>query len=95
MPLLVYEIIVPPMIHSLGVMDDYIYHAERLAAAKQVPVSHIVDARLAPDMLPFGEQIAVLCNKVHAHVAKLARLDVRAPVMVVATAAALKARSDF
>jgi uncharacterized protein len=92
MPLSVYEIIVPSMIHGLGVMNDYIYHAERLAAAKGVPVSDIVDARLAPDMLPFGEQIAVLCNKVHAHVAKLARRDVPAPVMVVPTPAALKAR---
>jgi uncharacterized protein len=92
MPLSVYEIIVPPMIHGLGVMDDYIYHAERLVAAKQVPVSDVVDARLAPDMLPFGEQIAVLCNKVHAHVAELARRDVPAPVIVVPTTAALKAR---
>jgi hypothetical protein len=92
MPLSVYEIVVPPMIHGLGVMDDYIYHAERLAAAKQAPVSDIVDACLAPNMLPFGGQIAVLCNKVHAHVAKLARRDVPAPVMVIPTTAALKAR---
>lgn len=92
MPLSIYEIIVPPMVHGLGVMDDYIGHAERLATAKQVPVSDIVNARLAPDMLPFGEQITVLCNKVHAHVAKLARSEVPAPVKVLPTAAALRAR---
>ena len=38
MPLSIYEIVIPPMIHGLGVMDDYIGHAERLAAAKQFAI---------------------------------------------------------
>jgi hypothetical protein len=57
MSLSIYEIIVPPMVRGLGVMDDYISHAERLTATKQVPVTEILDARLAPDMLSFDEQI--------------------------------------
>jgi uncharacterized protein len=92
MPLSIYEIVVPPMIHGLAVMDDYIGHAERLAAAKQVPVADILGARLAPGMLPFAEQVAVVCNKVHAHVAKLAKSEALPPVKVLPTAAALRAR---
>jgi hypothetical protein len=95
MPLLVYEIIVPPMIHGLGVMDDYIYHAERLAAGE---AGTCFPHRRRPPGAEHGSlrrANAVLCNKVHAHVAKLARPDVSVPVMVVATAAALKAPSDF
>ena len=89
MPLSIYEIVIPPMIHGLGVMDDYIRHAERLAAAKQVPVEEILDARLAPDMLSFEEQIQAVCNKVEAHVAKLTRTGRPAIVKVKSTAAAL------
>src|SRR3981189_902641 len=92
MPFSVYEIVIPPMVHGLGVMDDYIGYAERLAAAKQTPVPEILGARLAPDMLPFAEQIAVVCNKVHAHVAKLEKSEAPAPVKVLPTAAALRAR---
>ena len=92
MPLSVYEIVVPAMIHGLGVMDDYIDHAERLAAAKKVPVSEILGARLAPDMLSLAEQIAVLCNKVEAHVAKLGRREPPAPVRLLPTTGTLKAR---
>ena len=35
MPLSIYEIVIPPMIHGLGVMDDYVGRAERLAAAER------------------------------------------------------------
>jgi uncharacterized protein len=92
MPLSIYEIVVPPMIHGLAVMDDYVGHAETLAAAKQVPVTEILDARLAPDMLTFEEQILALCNKVEAHVSKLTRSERPPVVKVQPTAAALRAR---
>lgn len=92
MSLSIYEIVVPPMIHGLGVMDDYIGHAEKLAVAKQVPVADVLDARLAPDMLSFEEQIQAVCNKVEAHVAKLTRTDRPAVVKVASTADALRAR---
>jgi hypothetical protein len=92
MPLSIYDIVVPPMIHGLGVMDDYIGHAERLSAAKQVSVEEILDARLAPDMLTFEEQILAICNKVEAHVAKLTRTERPAVVKVESTAATLRER---
>jgi hypothetical protein len=92
MPFSVYEIVVPPMTHGLGVMEDYVAHAERLAAAKQMLIEEILDARLAPDMLTFGEQLQALCNKVEAHVAKLTRTERPAVVKVRSTAAALRER---
>lgn len=92
MPLSVFEVVVPPMIHELGVMDDYIGHAEKIALAKQMPVAQVLGARLASDMLTLADQISVLCNKVEAHVAKLARREVPAPVKLLPTPAALKAR---
>jgi hypothetical protein len=92
MPLSVFEIIIPPMVHGLGVMEDYVGHAEKLAEAKQMPVDEILDARLAPDMLTFEEQIQAVCNKVEAHVAKLTRTERPAVVKVQSSAAALRAR---
>jgi hypothetical protein len=92
MPLSVYEAVVPVMIHGLGVMDDYIGYAEKIATAEDMPVAEVLGARLAPDMLTLAEQISVLCNKVEAHVAKLARRDVPAPVKVLPTPAELRAR---
>src|SRR4029079_883853 len=92
MPLSVHEIVVPVMIDGIGVMDDYINHAARLAAAKKLPVPEIFGARLAPDMLSLADQIAVLCNKVGAHVAKLGRRVAPAPVNLVPTTATLKVR---
>jgi uncharacterized protein len=91
-PLSVFEIVIPPMIHGVSVMDDYVGHAERLASAKQVPLSELLNARLAPDMLSFEEQIQAICNKVEAHVAKLARTERPAVVKVTSTAAALRER---
>lgn len=92
MPLSVFDIVVPPKVHGLGVMEDYVGHAERLTDAKLVSVASILGTRLAPDMLSLAEQISVLCNKVEAHLAELARRDVPAPVKVLSTPAALRSR---
>src|SRR4029079_2845318 len=93
MPLSVHEIVVPVMIHGLGVMDDYINHAERLAAAKKLPVPEIFGARLAPDLLSLADQIAVLCHKGEAIASNLGRGVAPAPVTLVPTTATLKVRS--
>jgi uncharacterized protein len=92
MPLSTYEIVIPPMVHGLGVMEDYVGQAERLAEAKSVPLDEILDARLVPDMLSFEEQIQAVCNKVEAHVAKLTRTERPAVAKVKSTAAALRER---
>lgn len=67
----VYEITVPVMVHGLNVMDDYLDHAQTLEWTKGLEPGRILGERLAPDMLTFGEQFPVNCNKVDAHIAKL------------------------
>jgi hypothetical protein len=92
LPFSVYEAIIPGMIHGLNVVDDYINHAQALADRKGWPEQQVFGARLAPDMLTFGEQVAVLCNKVDAHVAKLLRRDAPAPRQIELSQSALKDR---
>jgi hypothetical protein len=91
-PFSVYEATIPAMIHGLNVVDDYVSHAQALAESRAWPEQQVLGARLAPDMLTLGEQIAVLCNKVDAHVAKLLRRDVPAPIQVQLNRESLRVR---
>ena len=75
----VYDITVPVMIHGLNVMDDYLDHAQALELTEGFEPGRILGERLAPDMLTFGEQFSVSCNKVDAHVARLMQHDAPAP----------------
>ena len=75
----VYDITVPVMVHGLNVMDDYLDHAQALERTKGFEPGKILGERLAPDMLTFGEQFSVSCNKVEAHMAKLMQHDPPAP----------------
>ncbi|MDQ8727554.1 DUF1993 family protein [Bradyrhizobium sp. LHD-71] len=75
MSLSVYDITVPVMVHGLNVMDDYLDHAQALERTKGFRPGRILDERLAPDMLTFGEQVSIGCNKVAAHMAKLMQRD--------------------
>jgi hypothetical protein len=88
----VYDITVPVMIHGLNVMDDYLDHAQALERARQFEPGKILGERLAPDMLTFGEQVSVNCNKVEVHMAKLMRRDLPAPRDTAMTYPALKGR---
>jgi hypothetical protein len=73
------DITVPVMLHGLNVMDDYLDHAQALERTKGFEPGRILAERLAPDMLTFGEQFSVSCNKVDAHMANLMRRDPPAP----------------
>ncbi|OAE99635.1 hypothetical protein AYJ54_32600 [Bradyrhizobium centrolobii] len=75
----VYDITVPVMVHGLNVMDDYLDHAQALERTRGIELGRILGERLAPDMLTFGEQFSVSCNKVGAHMAKLMQRDAPAP----------------
>ncbi|ODM77087.1 hypothetical protein A6X20_02770 [Bradyrhizobium elkanii] len=75
----VYDITVPVMVHGLNVMDDYLDHAQALERTQGIEPGRILLERLASDMLTFGEQFSVGCNKVEAHMAKLMQRDAPAP----------------
>ncbi|KGT75391.1 hypothetical protein MA20_33490 [Bradyrhizobium japonicum] len=91
-PLSVYDITVPVMVHGLNVMDDYLDHAQALERTRGCEPGRILGERLASDMLSFGEQFSVSCNKVDAHMAKLMQRDVPAPRNTLMMYPALKGR---
>ena len=88
----VYDITVPVMVHGLNVLDDYLDHAQVLERTKAFEPGRILGERLAPDMLTFGEQFYVSCNKVEAHMAKLMQRDPPAPSTTSMMYRALKGR---
>jgi hypothetical protein len=75
MSLNAYEVTLPVMDRGLNVLDNYVDEAARLAKAQGRPVEEILNARLAPDMLSFAEQITVVCRKAERHAAALGKQD--------------------
>jgi uncharacterized protein len=75
MSLSIYDVTVPVMLQGLAVMDDYLDHAQKLERSKSLDPGSLLTARLAPDMLTFGEQFAVNCEKVELHLNKLMDRD--------------------
>src|SRR3546814_8268861 len=67
----IYDVTVPVMLQGLAVMDDYLDHAQELERSRSLDPGSVLAARLAPDMLTFGEQCAVNCEKVELHLSKL------------------------
>jgi uncharacterized protein len=88
----VYDITVPVMVHGLNVMDDYLDRAQALERTKGFGPGRILGERLASDMLTFGGQFSVSCNKVEAHMAKLLQRDAPAPHNTFMMYSALKGR---
>src|SRR5215475_12518058 len=84
MSLSIYDVTVPVMLQGLAVMDDYLEHAQKLERANSLDPGSVLTARLAPDMLTFGEQFTVNCEKVELHLNKLMDRD-RPPGRSVAT----------
>ena len=52
-----YEAVIPSMRQILGSVGGLIDKAEAFAGDKGIGVDALIDARLAPDMLPFGYQV--------------------------------------
>ena len=52
-----YDAVVPSNLQVLGALDRIIGKAEGFCAARGMAPADLIDARLAPDMLPFGYQV--------------------------------------
>lgn len=52
-----YEAVVPSNIQILGAVDGLLDKAEAFCAEQDRSAADLIDARLAPDMLPFGYQV--------------------------------------
>jgi hypothetical protein len=92
MPFSVYEMTVPLMEHGLLVLDNYLDHAQTLERKEGMAPGQVLEARLAPDMLSFGEQFSITCNKVDAHMAKLLQRERPTPRSPAIAYPALKGR---
>lgn len=57
MPLSLYAATVPSYQQTLGAVSGLLDKAEAFCATKSLPPSEIIQARLAPDMLPFAYQV--------------------------------------
>ena len=66
---------VPIFVRMLGNMNSWLDKAEAHAAAKKFEPSVYLDARLAPDMLPFAKQIQIACDTVKFCVGRLAGVE--------------------
>lgn len=88
----IYEVTVPVMLQGLAVMDDYLDHAQKLERANSLDPGSVLRSRLAPDMLTFGEQFAVNCNKVELHMTKLMNRNQTTPRNVAMIYPALQGR---
>ncbi|HEY4200351.1 MAG TPA: DUF1993 family protein [Devosiaceae bacterium] len=88
----VYEITVPAMLHGLRVLDDYLEQAQALERGRGLLPGELLYARLSPDMLPFGKQFSISCNKVEAHMSKLMQRGLPEPIEPAMMYPALKGR---
>jgi hypothetical protein len=66
---------VPIFVRMLANVNTWLDKAEAHAAAKKFDTSVYLNARLAPDMLPFTKQIQIACDTVKFCVARLAGVD--------------------
>lgn len=57
MPFSLYDAVVPSNIQILGAIDALLDKAEAFCAEKGMAEADLMDARLVPDMLPFGYQV--------------------------------------
>jgi hypothetical protein len=66
---------VPVFVRMLGNLLSWLDKAEAHAAAKKFDTSVLLAARLAPDMLPFAQQIQIACDAAKFGVARLAGVE--------------------
>lgn len=62
MPFSFYDAVVPSNLQILGAIDALIDTAEAFCAERGMEAAELIDARLAPDMLPFGFQVRACCT---------------------------------
>ena len=75
MAISMYDISVKTFIRMLTNMSGFIDKAEAYAEAKKFDSKVLVDARLAPDMLPFASQIRIACDFSKGCTARLAGIE--------------------
>jgi hypothetical protein len=88
----VFDTVIPGMAHGFAVLDTYLDHGRAHEQENGLESGEVLRARLAPDMLTFGEQFSVVASKAERHLSFLMGQDPSDPPHVEQTYAALKAR---
>ncbi|MBB5371650.1 MULTISPECIES: DUF1993 family protein [unclassified Janthinobacterium] len=72
MSLSMYDASIPVLIRGLAIMSHYLDKAAAYAIEKNIPVSVLLQARLAPDMLPLAGQVQRASDNAKGGAARLA-----------------------
>lgn len=76
MTLSMYQASIPVITRELGILSEILKKGEALAAAKKIDPSVLINARLAPDMLPLAKQIQIASDVTKGGVARLAGAEI-------------------
>ncbi len=92
MSLSMYQASVPVFTHMLGSLSAILGKAATYAETKKFDPSVLINARLAPDMLPLSFQVQVACDSAKGCAARLAGIEVPSHPDTETTFAELQAR---
>ena len=70
-----YEATIPPMIHFFGSLSKILDKAVQQAKERDMPLSELLEARLAPDMHPFPRQIQIASDIAKLGAARLTGVE--------------------
>jgi hypothetical protein len=76
MSLSMYQASIPVFIRMLGNLSTILGKAAAYAEAKKIDPSVLINARLAPDMLPLAFQVWTACDSAKGCAARLAGIDI-------------------
>ncbi len=92
MSLSMYQASVPVFVHMLGNLSAMLGKAATYAETKKIDPSVLINARLAPDMLPLAFQVRTACDSAKGCAARLAGIEVPSHPDTETTFAELQAR---
>src|SRR3954469_4758897 len=75
MTMSMYGVTVPVMKHMLGNLSHFLDKAAAHAEAKKYDPANLLNYRLAPDMLPFTQQIQIACDAAKIAVTRIGGVD--------------------
>ena len=75
MPLSIYQLSIPAFIRGLAIAGEYCRKASAFCIEREISPSTLIDARLAPDMLPFAGQIQRISDTSKRPTARLAAIE--------------------
>ncbi len=74
MPLSIYQLSIPTFLRVLAIAGEYCRKASAFCTERGISPSTLIDARLAPDMLPFAGQIQRISDTSKRPTARLAAI---------------------